>query len=105
MSSISFEPEAICLVGNWSYKTETDTCSLCREHLTIPPTGTNSLNIVEGRCGHVFHEYCINKWKSNGVVNTTNTTCPSDNTEFIICKTYRQDMDWMMKIPKVPESK
>jgi len=105
MGKIDFSLDAIFLIGKWNYDTTNEDCSLCRTSLTMPPPGGNiqDANVVEGRCGHAFHESCINKWKAEGIKNKKNTACPEDNSEFIVKKRYHDDPNWDASIPRITE--
>lgn len=58
-----------------------NTCAICREELKNVCVVCNVDNkkecqTVMGRCGHVYHEHCIDKWLKNRIV------CPLDNRKW-----------------------
>ena len=55
-----FTIKKIYLHGTWSLNTYNEECSICRNHI-INIDETNN-GIVVGKCGHAFHETCINSW-------------------------------------------
>ncbi|KAK8805339.1 hypothetical protein WA158_001996 [Blastocystis sp. Blastoise] len=73
-------------IAVWSYNSELDTCAICRSKLMgqclecqSKPAGTyendgDECKIVWGKCGHGFHQHCINRWLK------VHQNCPIDMT-------------------------
>ena len=85
------------IVGSYYYKpdieinhyesnnvTHTKECVICKKSLFEPSYEMildnsniiNDMQIVIGKCGHIFHNDCLNKWLNN------NNTCPIDNIKW-----------------------
>lgn len=76
---MSFTIKKLDLVYNWNLKQDEKICQLCQKHL-IAPHGLDitkdysKCKIIVGKCGHSFHDSCLNKTKTNV------HSCPIDNT-------------------------
>ena len=75
MSVKKFNINNIKLLSSWCYDLSTNIdCTICRCSLNTnslynQDKGINS-KIIQGICGHTFHEECINPWINN------NKHCP-----------------------------
>jgi len=58
-------------IGYWKYTFLHEDCAICRESLNHPAIGYESnryekrddyFAVWKGKCNHVFHKYCIQKW-------------------------------------------
>lgn len=63
-----------------SWKTETGICSICRNLVEGPCVNcqttadiTRECHLCWGKCGHVFHKHCIDRWI------VAREVCPLDN--------------------------
>lgn len=77
----------------WGYNTQSDTCSICKNNLTEKSpnslTDNSFMNkksvIIKGKCGHVYHNDCIESWRKQG-----SNSCPECSTPWI---THINDLD------------
>jgi RING-box protein 1 len=64
----------INLLGFWNFNLKNTDCAICRNVLTCSSISNEENNaksfIVEGTCGHAFHDDCIGNWLQNYL------TCP-----------------------------
>lgn len=71
-------------VGVWEYDLQHTKCSICQINLQLPcahctekdQSGEIGCHISLGKCGHPFHEHCINKWLQDS------NSCPLDKVMF-----------------------
>lgn len=77
----------IKLLNSWSYNLPTNVdCTICRCNLNTnslynQEIGKKSL-LVQGNCGHTFHQECIKPWLTN------NNHCPICSGIWIAKKVY-----------------
>ena len=79
--SYYYKPNSIKQINNTKKIHE---CIICKKSLneTSDELLNNNKNILNnddiliGKCGHIYHENCINKWLEH------NSTCPIDNIKW-----------------------
>ena len=84
------------IVGHWTFNTDQQECTICRNRLTEPCAKClESPNIEKevcraskGRCNHVFHHHCIKEWLGKG-----KQICPTDATPW----RYQDDCETMTR--------
>lgn len=64
-------------IAIWNYKATSTDCAICREklvqicvHCSVDNTQDVMCYPSKGKCGHIFHKHCIDKWL------TGSTICP-----------------------------
>jgi RING-box protein 1 len=55
------------IISSWSYVSDTNTdCTICRESINNNSIYATEKGIIseisKGKCGHFFHNECINPW-------------------------------------------
>jgi RING-box protein 1 len=91
-------------VGYWSFKTsQEDGCSICRNKFEEPcieclcshQKGDLVCNPSQGKCGHVFHKHCIDKW------NVKSSICPICVTPYATAVSNLNDNEaWKLQMKK-----
>jgi hypothetical protein len=97
--------EQLNIIAIWNFKDTANTdhiCTICRSHVMAPPfentqRGSLVCNITQGKCGHCFHEECINAINKKG-----QAICPIDKTTWITSK--KLDMSTFWKQLKMQQS-
>jgi hypothetical protein len=67
-----FQINKINLISSWGYKLSSNIdCTICRCSLNTNSIYNDDVNyesiVIEGICGHSYHEECINKWITNNI--------------------------------------
>jgi hypothetical protein len=86
VGSYYYKPDIEITTYNSDDKSYCKECVICKKSLFEPSyemvsDNANILNdneIVIGKCGHIFHQDCLNKWLGN------NDTCPIDNVKWCL---------------------
>jgi hypothetical protein len=75
---------------------EITTCNICKNELNDFPVGYFNFNnsyrapLCKGKCGHVFHKFCMNKIKKND-----QQVCPTCCVTWIVEeKNYGNNISW-----------
>ena len=90
------EPLRFNLVGMHSYNA--DICGICKEPLTFPCTehgkkGKTECVLSDGKCEHIFHKCCINKWLHS------QDSCPTCQISFTFKhRTLDDPIKWKRKV-------
>tara|TARA_A100000164_G_scaffold278232_1_gene250341 strand:+ start:224 stop:568 length:345 start_codon:yes stop_codon:yes gene_type:complete len=80
-----------------SLNLETTTCNICKNELNDFPVKYFNFNnsyhapLCKGKCGHVFHKFCLDKTKKND-----QQVCPTCCVPWIVeDKNYGNNISWM----------
>lgn len=72
------------------------TCNICKNELNDFPVGYFNFNnsykasLIKGKCGHVFHKFCLDKVKKNN-----QQVCPTCCVPWIVEeKNYGNNISW-----------
>jgi RING-box protein 1 len=81
-SSKEFKVKKWNAVITWEWDTKNNICSICRNSIMIDcircqtMKNVSKCNPVWGKCEHIFHKHCIDRWL------LTRYTCPLDDTKW-----------------------
>jgi hypothetical protein len=83
MEKRQVEVECIYPIGLWSYDIPVNDCGICRFSLIEPcitcmNSGKFLCSLSKGKCGHVMHTHCIDKWMAE-----KHNSCPLDQAKWI----------------------
>lgn len=77
---LSWSPVAV-----YNYDVNTNKCELCKNDLINKCTTCleskeclkTSCSVIQGKCNHVYHAHCLNKWHKNC------DSCPKDSLKWV----------------------